>query len=744
MRQVIPAMLILILASAALSVQPRASSQGLWCVAPERRGEQVDFERSLNAAVDPANLSRLHALLAARPHRAGSAGDLQVIEILRSELEGMGLEVEVQWLDLYLAEPVAAELELQVLEGADIRERIALEMMELPVESDPFSADEELDFGWNAYAASGEASGEVVYVNYGRKEDFRQLAERGIDLTGKIAIARYGGNFRGYKAKFAEEAGAAGLVIFTDPKDSGYVRGLMYPEGGYATPTQIQRGSIKTLPYPGDPLTPGWAAVPEADRIDPDALEGLPSIPVQPIGWGAAQKILSRMQGQPVPHAWQGGLPFNYRLTGGPDLHVRLAINQPRRLQRTANVVATLPGATHPDEEIVIGGHHDAWTHGAGDPLAGLIIVLETARVFAEQARAGRPPARTLRFAGWAAEEYGLIGSTEWVEAHRDRLRENCIAYFNLDMSAMGPRFWSSAAPVLKRVIVDAARDVPQAGAPEVSVFERWSGSNDGAWPSIGSLGGGSDHVGFYCHLGVPAASMGARGSRGVSYHSAYDTLAWYHQVVGDDYEPAAMIARVVNIAVARLANADVLPIDPARYEPDLRTEIDAIERRAASIDLDVDVAPLRVLVDAFAESASHLTTVLPRSAAGAATNPDAVERLNAELRSIERVWLDPDGLPERPWYQSLYVAPDQDSGYSAWMLPALRHAVERGDRDAFRERLSAYQRVLTELTVRAKRIETLAELLAGSVAHPIEGVRDDASPTRWGESGQPENGDGR
>ncbi|HEX2164024.1 MAG TPA: M28 family peptidase, partial [Thermoanaerobaculia bacterium] len=530
--------------------------------APGRRAGQLADEAALRAAVDPARLSAWHDLLSSRPHVAGSPGDREVIDALAREMAAMGLEVEVQELDLYLPRPVRAELTVVS------PERVPLELQEAAFPGDPWSDHPELDYGWNAYSGSGEVEAGVVYANFGTKEDFARLAALGVEVAGKIVVARYGGNFRGYKARFAEEAGAVGLVIYGDPEDGGYVRGRMWPEGGWANGTAIQRGSVLTLPYPGDPLTPfvpalatddaagGGAAV---ERLDPDAVD-FPGIPVQPVGWAAAAEILSRMTGPAVPEEWQGALPFNYRLTGGDELRVRLRVEQERRLVRTANVVGTLVGERFPEQKVIVGCHHDAWSFGAGDPNAGSILVLEAARAFAQAAREGRRPDRSIVFAHWAAEEFGILGSVEWVEAHAADLAENAVAYVNLDMAAMGPRFRASATPSLAELVIAASREAAQAGAPETTVFAAWAG--DEGEPRLGALGGGSDHVGFYGHLGVPSISLGAGGSPGVSYHTNYEDLAWYRRVVGDDYESARMLTEVVVTAAARLAEADLAPLD--------------------------------------------------------------------------------------------------------------------------------------------------------------------------------------
>jgi len=649
---------------------------------PAARDAQRVLEERLTGAVSTERLRAYHARLAARPHRAGTEGDLAVATEIAETFRSFGLDVKEQEIFPYLAEPVAAEVEIVA------PERVPLPLRERPC--DDYSALAEASGGWNAYSGSGEATGEVVYANYGRKEDYERLDALGVDLKGKIVVARYGGNFRGYKARFAEDRGAAGLLIYTDPIDSGWFKGLMYPEGGWANESYIQRGSILVLPYAGDPLTPFAPATEKAERLDPKAV-ALPAIPVQPLGWGAATEILGRMTGAPVPEGWQGALPFTYRVTGGDALKVRVKVEQARRVTRTVNVLGTLRGAVHPEQLVIVGAHHDAWDFGAGDPLAGTILVLEAARCFAEAVRAGERPARSIVFAAWGAEEFGIIGSTEWVETHRERLATQAVAYLNLDMAAMGLDVHCAAAPVLRPVLAAACR------------------AEGHALKKFGDLGGGSDHVAFYCHVGVPSAGLGAGGSAGTSYHSLYDNLAWYGKVVGEDYASAALLTRVVDRVLARLANADLLPLSPAAYGEDLRPHLDALEARAKELGLDVSVEKLRHGTGVLDAQARRLEAKL-KAALERGLDAKTLAAINRQLLGMERDWLHPEGLPGRPWFRSLYAASDEDSGYAAWVLPALQHALEEKDPKAFATWSETCRQALLRLGARLGRIERLLQ----------------------------------
>ncbi len=661
--------------------------------------DRIGYEHALNEIPSATSLRAWHDLFGSEPHVAGTPGDLRNIERLADAFESMGLRTERHEFRAWMGRPVEAVVEIV----SPIV--LSLPVMEEPLTEDPDSGHEDLSIGWNAYSASGDVTATVVYANYATLEDFRTLRERGVDVTGRIVIARYGGNFRGFKARFAEAEGAVGLIIYTDPDDSGYRKGIPYPEGGYANAGSIQRGSIATLDWPGDPLTPFLAADDDALRADPDDLD-LPGIPVQPVGWGAAAEILSRMTGPAVPDGWQGGLPFAYRLTGGPDLRVRLAVKQEQSLRRSANVIGVLAGSTHPEQKIVVGCHHDAWGFGAADPLAGTIVLYECARSFASLARRGHVPDRTIVFAAWGAEEYGMIGSVEWCEAHPDDLLANAVAYVNLDMAAMGPNFSASSAPVLKRLIASAARSVPQArGGADRTVYDAWVGDH-GDEAAFGDLGGGSDHIGFYCHLGIPSCGLSAHGSKGVSYHSNYDTLAWYRKVVGDDYAPALMLTRITNLVTARLADAPLLPLDLGRYAPDLRTHLKSLRDRADTLGVDADLAALQHAIDEFEATARPVQQRLDQAIAGGRVGAEALQRINRILVSAERCWLHEPGLPRRPWFRNLYAATDPDSGYAAWMLPGLRYFIEQRDPAGLAEAQRLYVAALGSLSRIMKTID--------------------------------------
>lgn len=731
------ALVCCVAAGVAQDSQPAAIARSRF-FSPRQWEVERAFEHELNAVPDPQRLRAWHDMLASEPHVAGSAGDQKVIDAIVQSFRDMGIDdVQVHEFWALLCEPIDAKLEIvgeretaindtgtpsdAARDGSPRHGVIALPIAEDNLLNDPFIAHPGLSFGWNAYSGSGDVTAGVVYANFGTKEDFETLKKAGVDCSGKIVLARYGGNFRGYKAKYAEAAGAVGLIIYTDPDDSGYRKGITYPEGGWANDTCIQRGSIITLDAPGDPLTPGIPATDDANRIDPETVD-LPHIPVQPIGYRAAQAIMTKMTGTPLPEElikdWQGGLPCAYRLTGGEQLKLRLMVKQERKIKKTANVIATLQGDAKPQKRVYVGSHHDAWAFGAGDPTSGTILVMECARSFAELARRGLRPQRSISFCCWGAEEFGVIGSTEYCEQSGDEIRESAVAYINLDGATMGCNFSASSDPLLKTVIEEAAREAPQARSKEgKTVFDAWRA--DKPAPTFGNLGGGSDHVGFYCHLGVPSCFISAGGAPGTAYHSNYDNLAWYRRTVGEDYEPALMLTRVVNVLAARLANAEIPPLDPSRLATDLREHVQAMRDRAAKRSVPVDWQPLAQAIDRL-DAALKLADAALLASMAADDPAHAVDRMTIatalEPESWPAAWLPqwPGGIVGREWFRNYYASSDPQSGYASWMLPAVRGPVEAGDAVAANLAVTEYVAIIDRLASLAGDVQEAASADVG------------------------------
>ncbi len=634
------------------------------------------------------------------PHPTGSDRQVEVGEYLAQVMREAGLEVTTHPYDVYLPQ-LTDDVEVHIVSP----ERMQLSNREPSVEGDPFSGDPRLLNGWNAYSGSGDVTGEVVYANYGRREDYEALDSMGIDLRGRIVIARYGGNFRGFKVKFAEARGAAGVIMFNDP---GFSRAGAYPEGPMMNGETIQRGSVLTLDWTGDPLTPFEPALPTdgsrgtVERLDPDEV-GLHRIPVLPLGYLAAEEILSRMTGEEAPGDWQGGLELRYRLTGGEALQVRVRVNQPKALTRATNVVGTLTGTEFPDEWVILGAHYDPWGFGAIDPNGGTAMLLTLADALGRLPAEGCAPRRSIRIAHWDAEEYGIIGSTEWVEEYREALEADAVLYLNADAAVSGGNVGGSSSPSLKGPIVAAMGDVDYPGSGE-SVFEAWAGQRGEASPELGNLGGGSDHVAFYTHVGVPSAGVSS-GNPGGVYHSNYDNFHWFENFGDTAFVYGPMLARVDGLVALRFANADLLPYDVVRYATDIRTHVGTLlevaDARGVAVDLSRLVESSRVLEG----EAAALDRVRAEWLAAGGGDDETALRANAGLIGLERAWLDDEGLQGRRWSRSLYVSPDPFSGYASWMLPGLRYEIETDDPEEVPAWEERYLRAIGELTDRMRAV---------------------------------------
>ena len=653
--------------------------------AQETTQQQVEevFEASIDATRFKTHLQKLTE----RPHVAGSATNEAVQAYMSSVMESAGLEVASYPYDVYLpSTPGESFIEIVT----PVRQTIT--QQEDILEEDPFSSDELLWKGWNSFSGSGDVTAEVVYVNYGTREDFEMLKELGVSVEGKVALARYGGNFRGYKAKFAEANGAAGLLIYSDPKDNGYARGLVYPEGPYFNASTIQRGSLLTVDFTGDPLTPFEPALPldgkkKVKRLNPSEV-GLHTIPVLPIAYGEAQKIMSQMTGAAVPLAWQGGLPFTYRLDGGSHLKVRVKVDQPINYTRVANVVGTLKGAELPDEWIILGCHFDAWGFGATDPNSGTAMLLSLSESLGKLAAQGHRPKRSIMIAHWDAEEHGVIGSSEWVEQISDDLGAKAIAYMNFDGGVSGKIFGASSSPTLKKLITEASKAVDYPYTDQ-SLFDFWK--RGAAEPSIGNLGGGSDHIAFYMHVGVPSLSGGAGGP--TPYHSNYDSFHYYSTFVDPEFLMGPTIEHLAGLMALRLSNHSIVDYDVARYATDLKLHFASAENKVKAYDPSFEgfaasQQSLATLENAAQELAAALEQVNVQG-----ISKKALKEVNTQLIGLEKSFIEDKGMDYGSWYRSLYASTDPFSGYASWMLPGIEYevALKRSENlDAWDERYAA------------------------------------------------------
>ena len=573
--------------------------------------------------------------------------------------------------DVLLSYPKSAALEI-VAEPS-----IALARGEPPIPEDPDTAVPEAAIPWNAYSPSAEVTGEVLYVNYGRPEDYERLKAMGVDARGKIVLARYSHGYRGGKALEAEKRGALAILVYSDPIEDGWFRGPVYPAGPWGPAAHLQRGSnVYDFLVPGDPLTPGWASTPDAKRVPMAEAESLPKIPMMPLSSRDAAEILSRLGGRSVPDAgWQGlAVADTFRLGPGP-VRVHLKIENTRERRTIRNVIATLRGSELPDKKVLLSNHFDAWIYGGVDPSSGTASMLALARALGRLAAEGYRPRRTIVIGEWDAEEYTLTGSTEWGEQHEKDLRQNAAVCINVDASALGREFAASASPLLSRAVREVARDFPDPSTPGKSLADTWGAQTSKDLP-VAILGSGSDYTVFFNHLGIASVDLVFDGPYGV-YHSVYDTHRWMATQGDPGFVYHAAMAKYAGMLALRFANADLLPFDAAVYGREVAKYAEELQSLPGAESLRPALKELasrgRAWSDAAAAAQKAMTARL-------AVGEDEALRLrdaNAWLLSLERSLIDPPGIPGRPWFRHLVYAPLPS--YEAETLPAVREAVESG-----------------------------------------------------------------
>ncbi len=660
--------------------------------------------------------------LSARPHHVGSPYDKDNAEWLLARFKEWGFDAHIESFDVLF--PTPKDNHLEMIEPRKFVAKLA----EPPLPIDPTTSqkDEQLPV-YNAYSIDGDVTGPLVYVNYGMPNDYEELARNGVSVKGAVVIARYGAGWRGVKPKVAAEHGAVGCIIYSDPNDDGYAHGAVYPDGPFRPPLGVQRGSVMDTEYPGDPLTPGVAATPQAKRLTLAEAQTITKIPVLPISYSDAQPLLAELRGRTVPPAWRGSLPITYRFGPGPaKVHLKVQSNWDQKT--LYDVVAKLPGAELPDQWVIRGNHHDAWVNGAEDPISGLVAELEEARSLGELAKQGWRPRRTIIYCAWDGEEPGLLGSTEWVEAHADELVRHAVAYFNSDSNARG-FFGADGAHVLQKFINDVAADVPDPETKmsiverarlheveEAKTTEAREEARKRTELHIGALGDGSDYTAFIDHLGIPAADLGFGGeASGGIYHSIYDDFYWYTHFGDPDFAYERAESQVMGSAVMRLAGADVLPFDFAGFSETvkkylsnvqelLETNQTEIRERNAEIEDGVSLAnsdptkpttpppaakvpphfnfaPLQNALDEMSESVTRFTIAWTHAqSADWALSSTSIARINQLMMQSGPALTDPAGLPHRPWFKNMIYAPGAYTGYEAKPLPGVLEAMDRKD----------------------------------------------------------------
>ena len=696
-----------------------------------QRSLEAEFDTHLSAE----DMEDWIRQMSARPHHVGSAAGRDVVELAAGMLESWGYDVEIAEYDILLPTPVTRELELvspsMYVAGLD-EDSLAL---------DPStSVRDDLLPPYNAFSIDGEVEGELVFVNYGIPEDYEILERHGIDVTGKIAIAKYGRSWRGIKPKLAGEKGAIGTIIYSDPADDGYGVGDAYPKGPFKHESGVQRGSVMDMPtYPGDVLTPGTGATKRARRLDLDDAPTLTKIPVLPISHRDALPLLEAMDGAVVPPEWRGALPITYHLGPGP-ARVRMKLEFDWQRVPAYNVIARLEGSEYPDEWVVRGNHHDGWNHGAADPISGLAALLSEARSIAALARDGKRPKRTIVYAAWDAEEPGLIGSTEWAEHHARDLQRHAVAYLNTDGNSRG--FVNvGGSHTLERFFNQVIEDVDDPGMAmslkdRRRAMLRLSAGNEKSRAEaerrdlrIYPLGSGSDYTPFLQHLGIASAniSFGGEGNGG-SYHTLYDTFEHFTTWRDPGLVYGVSLAQVAGRATLRLANAPRLPFEfqgfadnIALYVTELEELADTMRRETEETNRRLDdgtyaaalnpyetlgppprksevpffnFAPLRNALDRLQSAADAYADI---AASGTAASAD----VNEMLFTTERLLTRDEGLPGRSWYKHHIYAPGFYTGYGVKTLPSVREAIEQREYAMVGEQIAIVASVLDGLSER-------------------------------------------
>ena len=687
--------------------------------------EQAAREKALDASISSADQMAWMKQMSSAPNHVGSPHDKENAEFILAKFKEWGWDAKIEQFDVLYPTPISTTLELVT------PERVTLGGQEPAIPEDATSQNLAGALPpYVAFQGDGDVTAPVVYVNYGLPADYEALARLGVDVKGKIALARYGGGWRGLKPKLAQEHGAIGTLIYSDPADDGYATNDTYPKGGSRPPHAVQRGSVADMTtYPGDPLTPGIGAVPGAKRLKREEAPTILKIPVLPISYADATKIMEKMGGPMAPEKWRGALPFTYHVGGDDKAKVHLAVKSDWSLKPAYNVIAKLPGKDRPDEWVVRGNHHDAWVFGASDPLSGDVAMLSEAKALGGMYKAGWRPSRTIVYASWDAEEPMLLGSTEWAEAHADELQKKAVIYINTDgngrglMYAEGSHEWQHFVnqvagdvkdPETGASVADRARAKIRADAfdSKARVSEATlAAAEKGEDLPIGALGSGSDYSSFLQHLGLPALNIGYGGedeSAG-AYHSIYDSYDHFTRFDDPGLAYGAVLSQTVGRMVMRIADADTPPVrfsDLAttvnRYVGEVKTL--AAERRkqdetraalisSGAFKLASDprapvAAPAAVQTTPFIElapldnAAAKLTASAKAfdaayAAKGATLSPAARAKLNAQLLSIDQQLLIPEGLPMRPWYKHSLYAPGRFTGYGAKTLPGVREAIE-------------------------------------------------------------------
>jgi N-acetylated-alpha-linked acidic dipeptidase len=727
--------------SDAVSADGAPAATELEGFSPAAANTELQLEQKFDADLSAADLRAWMQQMSSEPNHVGSAHDKANAEFELAKFKEWGWDASIETFSVLY--PTPREVLVELIEPTHFKARLS----EPPIEGDSTSSKTKDELPpYNVYGADGDVSGELIYVNQGMPDDYKELERQGISVKGRIVLARYGGGWRGLKPKLAYEHGAIGCLIYSDPRDDGYGQGEVYPKGGFRPRDAVQRGSVQDLTlYSGDPLTPGIGAVPGAKRLALKDAKTLLKIPVLPISYGDAEPLLAALGGRVAPPSWRGGLPLTYHVGPGP-AKVHMKVLSAWSQKPIYDVVAKIRGSEEPDHWVIRGNHHDGWVFGAADPLSGQVALMAEAKSIGKLVKEGWRPKRTLVYTSWDGEEPGLLGSTEWVETHATELKAKAVLYVNSDVNARG--FLSAeGSHALQHFVSEAARDVkdPETGvsvlarslaARRVAGYESGTQGESGSHASsdlqLGALGSGSDYTPFLQHLGVNSLDLGFGGESDYGvYHSAYDSFDHFRRFVDPKFDYGVALSKVAGRIMLRTAQADLIPAresdfaaSVAAYGDELHKLADGMRSKSRELAklLEDDsyklaanpdkphAPPTRVddvpylnfseLDNAIAkldQSAKAFDKNYARLDAGDDSHATAAERerVNATLVVLERSLTDPRGLPGRDWYQHMVYAPGLHTGYGVKTLPGIREAIEERRWDEANQYIGVVSRAL-------------------------------------------------
>ncbi len=639
--------------------------------------QQKRVEEKFKSIPSPEEEKRQHRIFTLEPHIAGSERNNELARYIAAEWKKQGLEdVVIHRYDVYTTFPKSTSLEMvsPVQFKAGLREAA--------YDVDPDTRNPKVSPAWGGMSISGDVTAPVVYAHSGNPEDYELLKKNGIDVKGKIVLVRYSNpySYRGFKALTAERAGAAAMLVYSDPAEDGYKHGKVFPDGPWGPESHIQRGAITyDFIVPGDPLTPGWASVPGAKRISVSDAVSLPKIMALPLSWADAKPLLENIGGPIAPSDWQGGLPFQYHM-GGTQAIVHLKIEMDNSIKPNYVVEGRIRGAETPDEWVVLGNHRDAWVFGGVDPSSGTASMMEMTRAFGQLLKHGMRPRRTLVICSWDGEEVGLTGSTEWGEEFAPELRKKAVAYINVDSSTSGPNLEGSAVASLAPMLVQTTHSLQDPSGE--SLYLAWKkssaeGKKEASDDNLADtrIGSGSDHTVFLNFVGLPVIGLGFDGPYGV-YHSMYDDFYWMNHFGDPGYRYHTLMSQLWGVLALRLANADILPFDFASYARNIRWFLNDLTRGKDMSHLDLQ--PITEQIAQLESAGKKLDDSASKLLEAGKLDSSQVKTLNEGMMQVERNWLNPEGIPGRPWFKHLLYGARYT--YAHLELPGLTEAVEKGD----------------------------------------------------------------